>query len=79
MTLAALNPESCTVRKVSLREKPKRNSFSRPWLKVCVSVSTRERLTGELLVPPSCGSTPAVTAVPRYSAQRPLITSRSLK
>src|SRR5258708_1967292 len=72
----ASKPESVTVRKVSLREKPKRNSLSRVGLKVCVSVKTMERLTAVLEVPPSQGRTPAVRVGPRYSAQRP--DSRSL-
>src|SRR5262249_47440971 len=62
-----------------LREKPKRNSFSRVGLNIWLSVRTPERLTGTLLVPPSEGRTPAVTAAPWYSAQRAESRSSSLK
>src|SRR5690349_15730751 len=71
-TLEASNPESCTIRLVVLREKPNRNSLSSVGENVWVSVRTPERLIGVLLVPPSAGRAPAVTAVPSYSAQRPV-------
>src|SRR5215467_13190879 len=69
---AALKPESVTVRNVWLRAKPNRNSFRRFGEKVCVSTRTPDRLIGVLLVPPKDGRTPAVTAVPSYSAHRPV-------
>src|SRR5262245_39760048 len=49
---AALKSVSWTRNLVTLRDAPKRNSLRKVGENVCVSVSTNERLSGELELPP---------------------------
>src|SRR5262245_7230861 len=62
--LDASNPISCTVMKVSFREKPRRNSFKNVGEKMCVSLRTAERLTGVFALPSSDGRVPGVNVSP---------------
>jgi hypothetical protein len=61
----ASNPMSCTVMKVSFREKPRRNSFKNVGENMCDSLRTADRLTGVFALPLSAGRAPGVNVLPR--------------